>query len=328
MAPRGDCVILLYHRVRNPEGDVYHLDMPPSLFEAHLRFFKDRCNALSFQDLMSCLKSGGFPENAVAVTFDDGYRDCFLNAGPLLEKHGIPAIFFVVSDYIGKRKEYWWDELARIILSPGKLPPLEHLHIPGGQTPQVFASLDQEGGSGPLRPSVPGRVRRLALIKGLEALFRRLDEPGRDSLRRQLLQWTGRAASPRESHLAMDETQVRKLASHGLFTVGSHTKTHPLLLNLSPSLQREEILGSIAALDRVTGGKTLALAYPHGTYPVDYDGTSVEIARDAGLHAAFGVLSQKPVSHETRFELPRFSVPPVKPRRLEDMIRFWRRHHL
>ena len=124
---------------------------------------------MSFGDLVSCLKDGAFPENAIVLTFDDGYRDCFQNARPLLETYGIPAIFFIVSEYVGKRKEYWWDELVRVLLLTGKLPLLEDLEIPGGNPPRELPPVDR--GSAypplPLLRRAPGGLRARLILSAL-----------------------------------------------------------------------------------------------------------------------------------------------------------------
>jgi hypothetical protein len=50
------------------------------------------------------------------VTFDDGYADNLLNGKPILTRYGIPATLFLATGTIGSSSEYWWDELARLIL--------------------------------------------------------------------------------------------------------------------------------------------------------------------------------------------------------------------
>ena len=56
------------------------------------------------------------PTDAVAVTFDDGYVDNLKFAKPRLESAGVPATVFVTTGQIGRAGEFWWDELARIVL--------------------------------------------------------------------------------------------------------------------------------------------------------------------------------------------------------------------
>jgi peptidoglycan/xylan/chitin deacetylase (PgdA/CDA1 family) len=53
------------------------------------------------------------PERPVLVTFDDGYRNVASIAAPLLERCGIPAIFFICSASVNERRLLWYDAMAR-----------------------------------------------------------------------------------------------------------------------------------------------------------------------------------------------------------------------
>ena len=71
---------------------------------------------MAMSEFISRLKARDLPSDAVALTFDDGYRDNLINAKPLLVEHEVPASIFLATGYIGKKREFWWDELARLTL--------------------------------------------------------------------------------------------------------------------------------------------------------------------------------------------------------------------
>ena len=52
----------------------------------------------------------------MALTFDDGYEDNLRIAGPLLQRYGAPATFFLTTAGLIGPAEYWWDTLERILL--------------------------------------------------------------------------------------------------------------------------------------------------------------------------------------------------------------------
>lgn len=111
---RGAVAILLYHRVADLASDPQRLAVTPAHFEEHLRVIGDTCTPVALADVPSMLRAPRrLPERAVAVTFDDGYRDNLHAAKPLLERHGVPATVFVASGYVGSGKPFWWDALDR-----------------------------------------------------------------------------------------------------------------------------------------------------------------------------------------------------------------------
>jgi len=67
---------------------------------------------LSVSDFVAWLDgSRSFQSPAILLTFDDGYRDQLENAVPVLEAHGFPAVFFIVSGYVG-RHAAWCEEFS------------------------------------------------------------------------------------------------------------------------------------------------------------------------------------------------------------------------
>lgn len=98
--------ILMYHYLSTPpaNADKVRLDLSvsPENFEAQLKWLKENGYAtIRLDDLYENLAHGApIPKKAVILTFDDGYRDFYENAFPLLKKYGFSATVFVISDYI------------------------------------------------------------------------------------------------------------------------------------------------------------------------------------------------------------------------------------
>jgi peptidoglycan/xylan/chitin deacetylase (PgdA/CDA1 family) len=86
---------------------------------------------IPLQQLVEALQEGKVPARAVVVTFDDGYPDNLHEAMPLLERYDISATMFVTAGQLGSQREPWWDELDRLLLQPGILPPKLRLNING-----------------------------------------------------------------------------------------------------------------------------------------------------------------------------------------------------
>jgi len=105
---RNSAVVVTFHRVKDtetPEGLTVSVD----LFEAYCRFFKRYFNVVSLGSLVAKLEDGVTLDRELAITFDDGYRDNFEHAAPVLEKLDLPATFFIVTQWMGTDVIPWWD---------------------------------------------------------------------------------------------------------------------------------------------------------------------------------------------------------------------------
>ena len=118
--------ILMYHylSVPPPDADVYRRDLSvsPELFAAHLDAMQDAgYTTITLYELIAYLTRGApLPDKPVILTFDDGYRDTYENAYPLLKSRGMVATFFVVTDFIDEgRPEYLTWDMAREMLAGG-----------------------------------------------------------------------------------------------------------------------------------------------------------------------------------------------------------------
>jgi peptidoglycan/xylan/chitin deacetylase (PgdA/CDA1 family) len=88
--------VLAYHHIDNEaKSDV---TITSGLFEAQLRDLKDRgYHFISLEQFEAFLNGNAVPDNAILVTFDDGYESFYVYAYPILKKFGIPAVNFVIT---------------------------------------------------------------------------------------------------------------------------------------------------------------------------------------------------------------------------------------
>jgi len=97
--------ILMYHKINpDPETGNLGLRVPPSEFDWQMQYlFSQGYHSVSLQEVKDYIKEGKpLPPKPVAITFDDGYRDNYTYALPVLEKVGYTATVFVVVNTIGK----------------------------------------------------------------------------------------------------------------------------------------------------------------------------------------------------------------------------------
>ena len=101
-------VIVAFHRINDTE-DTDGLTIGVDMFERYCRFFRRHFRVTPLRDLVDRLERGRPLKRQLAITFDDGYRDNFENAAPVLERLGLPATFFVVTQWMGTDVVSGWD---------------------------------------------------------------------------------------------------------------------------------------------------------------------------------------------------------------------------
>jgi peptidoglycan/xylan/chitin deacetylase (PgdA/CDA1 family) len=80
-----------------------------AMFERYCRFFKSHFHPAHLPEIVDKMEKGSRLGGELAVCFDDGYRDNFELAAPVLERMGIPAAFFVVTGFVDTDQTAWWD---------------------------------------------------------------------------------------------------------------------------------------------------------------------------------------------------------------------------
>jgi peptidoglycan/xylan/chitin deacetylase (PgdA/CDA1 family) len=107
-ALRDRALVLALHRVDDAHaGD--GLTLSAAEFDAHCRFLSDHFDVVPLLEIVERLERGAPLDRHVAITFDDGYSDNYEVAAPLLERHDLPATFFVTTGFIETDIVAFWD---------------------------------------------------------------------------------------------------------------------------------------------------------------------------------------------------------------------------
>jgi peptidoglycan/xylan/chitin deacetylase (PgdA/CDA1 family) len=178
-----------------------------------------------------------------AVTFDDGYRDNYLYAWPVLKSYKIPATIFLTADYIGAAGGFWWDTLSDIVMNSTVYA------APFGRKAQLVASIS----------------RRLRLVK----------DPWKEI---DLLERRFRPAYPRKAPREMlNRDEIKEMADSGM-DFGSHGLSHKNLTISGDAELDREVRDSKMIIEEIIKRPVEGFSYPFG----DYDERTVNSVRDAG----------------------------------------------
>ena len=295
LAPRKRPAILMYHRITEEDFDPWGLAVSPQRFERQMEWLAEDREMLSLSDFVRRHEEGRLSEGAVAVTFDDGYACVAKVAVPVLSRLGIPATIFIPSKLIRREREFWWDDLERIVRLAGTTQlMIDDMAISLGA---------QEPADDTWRPNAQPSTERqkafLSLWSKLKGQSAKDREATLDNLRAQ----AGVAVEPRQSHRPMTADEVRDLASPSI-EFGSHGLSHPDLLTLRPDEAREEVRASIDDCAKLVGERPSAFAFPYGRH----DRRTERLAANAGYECACTAAHGFMRKSSNRFALPRIAV--------------------
>ncbi len=318
-------LILAYHRVTELSSDPQLLCVRPANFAAQLRVLRDCGFVLPLEQVRPATLDA---PTRIAVTFDDGYADNYEQAWPILEQARVPATIFVVTGDAGRKREFWWDELEQLLLTPGALPEQLELTVAGGPVAcdlgrwQVFTPSDCARFRTWNVTQPPPTARHSAYLQ-LHGRLRGVSAAERNTALDALAHLRGRPTALRPSHRGLEIAQVRELARHSLVTIGAHTVTHPVLARLSDADLDAEIAGSRAALEAWTAKPVTAFSYPFGGQR-DCNPAVFAAVRRAGFTQACANFEQRLSPSTDPLQLPRYLVRdwdgPTFRRRLEDWL--------
>lgn len=258
-------------------------------FDAQLRFLRDNADVIRAADLDDALarRSG----RHVLITFDDGYRDNYEVALPILQGRGLSATFFICTGFIDQPRAAWWDEVAWMVHTSTRGAAAARDWLPG---------------------PVPWGRNREPAIRLLAARAKTMAETERERYLDALAGATGtRRLGPADTgSLWMTWDMVRGLHAAGM-EVGGHTVRHPLLGSLSPAMQEQEIAGCARRLHEELQIPMRVFSYPFGTADSFNADTVASLrARDVrwGFNLAGGCWDFSRTEERSPYNVPRVCV--------------------
>jgi peptidoglycan/xylan/chitin deacetylase (PgdA/CDA1 family) len=217
---------------------------------------------MPLEPALDALRAGRpLPPRAVALTFDDGYRDNLTLAVPILEELGLPATFFLVPAIVDGDVHPWWETLGWAFARATK----HSVRWKG----KLLPTQDQPG-----RRSVGWVTERLKTLDQAERDQQVVDLT-------DLLQPQGRLEDP---PMFLDWAGAKELVRRG-FSIGSHTMRHAILSRETAKVQVEELAESRRWLQAELDVPIHLLAYPNGRRG-DYNAGTMRCAEWVGYRYA------------------------------------------
>jgi peptidoglycan/xylan/chitin deacetylase (PgdA/CDA1 family) len=267
-ATRPMLLVLVYHRVMRIDDCEYDTDVieaTPDQFHEQMVMLRKRHSIADPDELIDLAQNPSKIRHfRVAITFDDGYRDNYDNAFPILKGQGIRAAFFLPTHFVGTTHLPWWDRIAHAIRNCGKTA----IQL---RRPDKTTTIEID----PKNPI-------LAVRKVLKVYKKETDVAGfLDSVEEACGRALPTNATDRQF---MSWTEAKEMQDGGM-SMGSHTHSHNILGDLPREVQEKECALSRDLL-KGHGLDPKLFAYPVGN-PQAFSKTTIDCAKKAGYACAF-----------------------------------------
>lgn len=244
---RKKLLIVYYHRVVTPQELelVHEKDMCVDVdsFEKQMQFLSKNYTIVSEKEIINGFEHGNLPRNAVWITFDDGYKDNYLNAFPIFKKYNIPATVFITTGYINGETMPCVDYIPQAV----HMTAMKRITFTMDGTEYVFPLHDENA-----QKETMYLLWALVMKQGVQ--------------HEEILSTLVSACNIRTESIKnvfMNWNEIRELAHNGIF-IGCHTSSHKILAQLQENVIMTEISGAKNEIEQRLGTKVFSFAYPGG----------------------------------------------------------------
>lgn len=236
----------LFHRV-SPERDILWDPMDVSLFDKCIRYISSRYTVVRIEDLIN-LDLHKTNQKYATICFDDGYKDNFEYALPILEKYKVKASFYVVTDCIDFNKPTWTHIFENIFQNTKRIDfSISYDFLPPNLKVEKLETAEE----------------RISYAKKLKPILKQLSHEQRNLVLDKLTQLCSDVEMPK---LMMSWDDIRTMHSMG-HAIGSHTVSHCMLGTMANVHEIEaELLNSGNTIKKHLGSFPDTISYPVGSY--------------------------------------------------------------
>jgi peptidoglycan/xylan/chitin deacetylase (PgdA/CDA1 family) len=302
IALRKRAVVLMYHRVLTAEerarsGSHPALVVDRDTFARHMEVLKRSFVVLTVDELADRMERGQpLPDCSCLITFDDGWRDNFTNAFPVLKRLSLPALVFLPVNFIGSRRLFWQEALVHLLsaaIATVRAVPARRARLAAVLAPAELDDLLDVAAAEP-RAAILSRIGSQKLVAA-------------DSVARLLTELSTELGVRLEDYAAtdgfMDWSEVEAMAAAGV-AFGGHGAEHRLLTYVSADEVEAEIGESKAVIDRRFVGTAPTFSYPNGYCNADV----VDRVRQSGYRLAFTTRRGLVSAGDDRFTVCRYNI--------------------
>jgi peptidoglycan/xylan/chitin deacetylase (PgdA/CDA1 family) len=256
-----------------------------------MQYIKKNCHALSIDEFLDIQKSGdALPPRSTIVSFDDGFRNNYSVAAPILEDYQIPAIFYISSGVVNTDIMFWVDILEDAINLSEKST--------------IRVRLDQEK-----EFSIRNYEEKFRALVAIKGYCKTASVTEKDRIIQDIQDATCITADVAHSanYQKISWKELKKMHSNTLFTIGGHSLYHNILSSLDIDLLKKEIQLSLDLLEINLQSPITHYSYPEGQAH-HYNQEIIELLKGSGIVCSPSAICGLNQITENPFHLKRIMV--------------------
>lgn len=267
--------VLNYHRIDDASRLGFDTFIPnvsatPAEFARQMDYVKRNYNVIPGAQLKAfCLGERELPSYPLLITFDDGYRDNYLNAYPILKERDLPALIFLTTDYIEKDVPFYWDYVAYCFC----------------HTQRNSAELPEMG----LVSWVNIADRNAVVSRWINSIKRLPDHDKKRVVSQLSVILDVEVPNGAFANLHATWGQIREMNRNGI-EMGAHTAGHPILTRIPLARVEDELIRSKQKIEQEIERPVISFAYPNGG-PDDFSPDVVSLVKKTGFELAFTLVN-------------------------------------
>ena len=267
----------MYHYIRDLKNSRYPeiKGLDKALFDRQLDFFEQNFNVVTMEQVIEAWNSpnGELPENALLLTFDDGYIDNYLTVFPALKERGLQGSFFIPGKTFTENVLLDVNKIHFVLASADIYKLVEDLT----KSMEYYRAYDEYEFVSTEELWNQYAVSNRFDIKETVFVKRMLQTVLPEKLRRIIAselfeKYVGFPEDKFARELYMNKEQIRLMKNEGMY-IGLHGYDHYWLANLNEQELHADIDKMLEVMDEFIDKDNWVLNYPYGNYSdmvIDY----------------------------------------------------------
>ncbi len=283
---KGKCSVLMYHGVVPDDCpiDAWTL-VKESEFRKQMNILAQFYEVIPISNIKeSCLEGHGAHKPKAVITFDDGYKNNYSVAFPILKEFGFSAAIFVCSGFLNEREMTWYDKVIYSI----QRSFCDHINI---EDRRYFFNYSDHS-------------KRWDSIQELLSYLKTKSQVERSEFVNEIFKILTPPLDQTEFFSFLSDEEVRLLHRSGLITMGAHTAGHEILTNIQLEQAEKTIQKSLNDIELLIGQKVKYFSYPNGNYSTDI----LSILYSNQIFAAFTTVNDLYSERYDMLEIPRIGI--------------------